>query len=153
MREFKNILVPIDFSEASLVLIPYAKYLIDKLGAKVHLLYVARSLSYMAGFYVPHPSIKRFEEEMLEGVKKSMEKFLDEHFQGIPVETHILTGDAASEIIKFSQENDIDLILMGTHGRKGLDKTIFGSVAECVVRGASCPVLTINPYRIKKIKS
>jgi len=150
MKKFKNILVPIDFSESSLVLIPYAKYLADKLKSEVHLLYVVRSLFYMAGFYVPHPSIKRFEEEMIEGAKKSMEKLVEEHFQDIHLKTHILIGDAASEIIKFSQENNIDLILMGTHGRKGLDKTIFGSVAECVVKGASCPVLTVNPYRLKK---
>lgn len=150
MKELKNILVPIDFSEPSLVLIPYAKYLVNKLGARIHLLYVVRSLSYMAGFYIPHPSIEKFEEEIIEGAKKVMEKLVEEHFQDIPVKTYILIGDAASEIIKFSEENDIDLILMGTHGRKGLDKTIFGSVAECVVKGASCPVLTVNPHRVEK---
>ncbi len=78
-----------------------------------------------------------------------MNDFVDEYFEDYPVKTHILTGDAAEEIINFAQKEGFDLILMGTHGRKGLDKVIFGSVAERVVKGAPCPVLTINPYRKK----
>ncbi len=147
MKEIKRILVPIDFSEASNVLAPYAKYFAQKLDAKLTILYVVRSLDYFGGFYVPHTSIKNFEEEILRGAEKRMENFIVDHFDEFPVETKILIGDAATEILKFAEEGDFDLIIMGTHGRKGLDKVIFGSVAERVVKGACCPVLTINPYR------
>jgi nucleotide-binding universal stress UspA family protein len=150
MSEIKKILVPVDFSNASLVLVPYAKSLGQKLEAEVHLLFVVRSLSYFGGFYVPHTSIKKFEEDILKGAKKRMSDFLEDHFERFPAQTHILNGDAATEIINFAEKEKFDLILMGTHGRKGLNKAIFGSVAERVVKGAPCPVLTVNPYREKK---
>lgn len=149
MKAFKKILVPVDFSEASTILVPYAKYLGEKLEAEVHLLYVVRSLDYFGGFYVPHTSIKKFEEEIMRGAEKRMENFVEDHFEGFPVKTHILIGDAGTEILNFARQENFDLIVMGTHGRKGLDKIIFGSVADRVVKGASCPVLTINPYRAK----
>jgi nucleotide-binding universal stress UspA family protein len=150
MKEIKKILVPIDFSQVSETLAPYARYLADKLGAKITLLYVVRSLDYFGGFYVPHTSIKKFEEEILRGAEKKMENYVVDYFEDYPVETKILIGDAATEILNLVEKEDFDLIVMGTHGRKGLDKVIFGSVAERVVKGANCPVLTINPYRMKK---
>jgi len=149
VKEFKKMLVPIDFSEVSIVLVPYAKYFAEKLQVKIHLLYVVRSLDYFGGFYVPHTSIKKFEEEIIKGAEKRMKDFVEEHFKDFQVKFHVLIGDAATEILNFAEKENIDLILMGTHGRKGLDKIIFGSVAERVVKGASCPVLTINPYRSK----
>ena len=149
MSEIKKILVPVDFSPASPVLASYAKDLGQKLEAEIHLIYVVRSLAYFGGFYVPHTSIHKFEEEIVKGAEKKMNEFVEDHFEDYPVKTHILTGDAAEEIINFAQKEGFDLILMGTHGRKGLDKVIFGSVAERVVKGAPCPVLTINPYRKK----
>ena len=149
MGEIKKILVPIDFSPASPVLVPYVKTLGQKLGAEVHLFYVVQSLAYFGGFYVPHTSIQKFEDEILKGAERKMDDFVEDHFEDFPVQTHILTGDVAEEIINFAKKEGFDLILMGTHGRKGLDKVIFGSVAEKVVKGAPCPVLTINPYRKK----
>jgi nucleotide-binding universal stress UspA family protein len=55
-------------------------------------------------------------------------------------------GDVGEKIVEYSQEIGADLIVMGTHGYKGLEKIMFGSVADKVVRSASCPVTTINPY-------
>jgi len=55
-------------------------------------------------------------------------------------------GDVAEQIVEFAATNKGDLIVMGTHGYKGLEKIMFGSVADKVVRSAPCPVLTINPY-------
>jgi nucleotide-binding universal stress UspA family protein len=58
-------------------------------------------------------------------------------------------GDPTAQILKLIQAEDIDLVIMGTHGRKGMEETIFGSVAENVVKKAPVPVLTINPYITK----
>jgi nucleotide-binding universal stress UspA family protein len=65
----------------------------------------------------------------------------------VPNTTAVLSGDVVEEINRFAGEKKADLIVMGTHGYKGLDKILFGSVAEKVVKTAPCPVLTINPYR------
>jgi len=151
VKEFKKMLVPIDFSEVSVVLVPYAKYLAGKLHLEIHLLYVVRNLDYFGGFYVPHTSIKKFEDEILKGAERRMKDFIEEHFEAFKVIPHVVIGDAATEILNFAEKENIDLILMGTHGRKGIDKIIFGSVAERVVKGAFCPVLTINPYKAKLI--
>jgi len=149
MREFNKILVPIDFSEVSTVLVPYAKYLAQRLGSEIHLLYVARTLEYFSDFDVPSTSIETFEGEILEGAKKRMERFVEEHFKDTDVKTDVLSGDAATKIIGFAEKGNFDLILIGTHGRKWLDKVIFGSVTDRVIKGAMCPVLTVNPYWIK----
>jgi nucleotide-binding universal stress UspA family protein len=56
-------------------------------------------------------------------------------------------GDPAEEILKYIAQEKVDLVIMGTHGRKGLDRVLFGSVANEVVKKSPVPVLTINPYR------
>ena len=59
----------------------------------------------------------------------------------------MVTGYAAEEIFGMAAKENVDLIIMGTHGRKGIDRILFGSVAEKVVKGAKCPVLTIRPTK------
>jgi nucleotide-binding universal stress UspA family protein len=63
---------------------------------------------------------------------------------------HILEGDPAEEIVRFAVENENALIIMATHGRKGLDRVVFGSVAENVLRSSPVPVLAVNPHRLEK---
>lgn len=59
----------------------------------------------------------------------------------------VLSGDVAEEILKYAAKKQVQLIIMGTHGYKGLERIMFGSVADKVVKTACCPVMTINPYR------
>lgn len=149
MKEFKQILFPIDFSESSPKILPYVLTLSKTFGSTVHLLYVVRDLKYLASFHVPHPSLIQIEEEIAESSQKMMDKVCQEELQGCPYFVKkVLIGDAASEIIRYAQEEKIDLIIMGTHGRKGLEKALFGSVAEKVVKNSPVPVLTINPYKV-----
>jgi len=149
MKEFKKILYPIDFSESSKKILPYVLTLSKTFNSEVHLLYVVRDLKYLTSFHVPHPSLNKIEEEIAASSKKMMEKVCAEDLQGCPLFIKkILVGDAATEIIKYAQEEKIDLIILGTHGRKGLEKALFGSVAERVVKNSSVPVLTINPYKV-----
>ncbi len=150
MAEIKTILFPTDFTEASVKVLPYATYLADKLGAKLMVLFVVEELSKYANFYVPHSALDNLEAELMESARKKMESFVEDYFEGFPVETMIRRGDIPEEIIKVAEEKEIDLIVMGTHGRKGLEKVLLGSVAERVVKGAPCPVMTVNPYRVKK---
>ena len=88
--------------------------------------------------------VAKFEEEMIEAAEKKMESFLAQYKN---VKAKVLIGDVAEEIIRHAEESGMDLIVMGTHGYKGLEKVMFGSVAEKVVRSSPCPVLTINPYK------
>jgi nucleotide-binding universal stress UspA family protein len=146
MKTFKNILFPIDFSESSNKIIPYVITMAQAFQARVHLLYVVRDFKYLTSFHVPHPSLDRLENEVLENAQKMISRIGEENFSDCL--TRVLTGDAATEILEYAQTEKIDVIIMGTHGRKGLDRTFFGSVAENVVRNAPMPVMVINPYKV-----
>jgi nucleotide-binding universal stress UspA family protein len=151
MVTIKRILYPIDFSECSYEVLPYVLSFAEQYGATVHLLYVARDLSHFAGMHVPHTSIGGFTKELVEASQRMMDHVCEEHLDRCPnFQRKVMVGDPGEEIVRMAETEQIDLIIMGTHGRKGLDRTLFGSVAEFVVKHSSTPVLTVNPYRIKK---
>ena len=149
MKEFQKILFPVDLSESSEKILPYVRMVAKKFDAKIHILFAARVFQYFTSIYVPHPSINKFEQEIIEGAEKKLYEFIDKHFKEFPgTKTVVVAGDASEEIINYVESQGIDLIIMGTHGRKGLDKVIFGSVAERVVKTAPVPVLVVNPYKV-----
>jgi nucleotide-binding universal stress UspA family protein len=147
MQHFKKILFPVDLSEVSPKLVPYVKEMAVTFGAEVHLLFVARILQHFTSIYVPHPSVNKFEAEMVKGAEKRLQEFEDEHFPVDSPKAQVVLGDPAAEILNYAQAEGIDLIIIGTHGRKGLEHIIFGSVAERVVKKSLVPVLTVNPYK------
>ncbi|MDO9566012.1 MAG: universal stress protein [Candidatus Desulfaltia sp.] len=148
MKEFNKILFPVDLSESSPKIVPFVTTMARKFGSEIHLLFVARVFEYFSGIYVPHTSINQFEDEVVKGAKKRLEEFTEECFSDFPgTEAKVVPGDISEEILKYTVFNGIDLLIMGTHGRKGLEKVIFGSVAERVAKASSVPVLLINPYK------
>jgi len=148
MKEFKRILFPVDLSESSEKIIPYIQTVAEKFESKIHILFAARVFEYFTSIYVPHPSINKFEKEIIEGAEKRLYEFVDEHFSEFPnTKTVVVAGDASEEIIHYIEDQHIDLVIMGTHGRKGMDKIIFGSVAERVVKISPVPVMVVNPYK------
>ncbi len=148
MKEFKRILFPVDLSESSTNIVPYVQTVAKKFESKIHILFAARVFEYFTSIYVPHPSINKFEKEIMEGAEKRLYEFLDEHFSEFPgAKIAVVAGDASEQILNYIEEHQIDLVIMGTHGRKGMDKIIFGSVAERVVKISPVPVMVVNPYK------
>lgn len=147
MPDFKKILVPIDFSENAPKLLLAAADVGTKLNCELCVVFVVQSFEDYSGFFVPHMPISQFEDEMLQSAEEKMASFLAENLpSGTSCNSEVLKGDVAEEITSYAAKNDISMIVMGTHGYKGLEKVLFGSVAEKVVKTAPCPVLTINPY-------
>ena len=142
--DIKKVLVPVDFSENSKKILKAAGYFSGKCQAELHVVFVVQSFDDYSGFFVPHMPVAKFEEEMVQAAEQKMESFLVGQKN---IEAKVLVGDVAEEIIRHTEESGMDLIVMGTHGYKGLEKVMFGSVAEKVVRSSPCPVLTINPYK------
>ncbi len=142
--EIKKILLPTDFTEGALAALPYASDLARSFGAKLYILHVIYDVSMATGLHVPHVSVDAMNEEMQKSAEKEIKNFGAEMTEGITVETSVIMGVPYEEILTFSNENGIDMIIMGTHGRSGLDRVIFGSTAEKVVRNAGCPVLTVR---------
>jgi len=149
MIEFKRILFPVDLSESSDKMIPYVQAVAKKFDSKIYILFAARVFEYYSSIYVAYPSISSFENEVIAGAEKRMYEFVDEHFGEFGnTQTVVVAGDAAEEIINYIEEHHIDLVIMGTHGRKGMDKILFGSVAERVLKTSPVPVMVVNPYKV-----
>ena len=145
MKEIKKILCAVDLSENSVNLAEYSSTLAKALGAEVCVLYVAPTLSQYVGFHVPPSSIENFVGEIVDGAVKNMETFIAENFNGVKASGKVITGYAAEEILHYATEISADMIVMATHGRRGIDRILFGSVAEKVVKNATQAVLTIHP--------
>ena len=148
MKDNGRILFPVDLTESSEKLIPQALNMVRKFSAELHVLFVVRIFQYFSSIYVPHPSINLFENELIEGARKKMDEFVQTHFSQMSnVTGEVILGDPAETIISYIEDKKMDMIIMGTHGRKGLDRVIFGSVAERVIKTSPVPVLVINPFR------
>lgn len=153
MKDIKSILTPIDFSENAKVIADAAIYVAEKFGAKLTFVFVVQDFEDYTGFMTPPVNMLNLKEEIFDSAELQMNTFLDEknknrESKGLPeIEGTILTGDIAEEIMQFGRKNNCELIIMGTHGYKGFERIIFGSVADKVVKNACCPVMTINPYQ------
>jgi nucleotide-binding universal stress UspA family protein len=143
--EIKSILFPTDFSEGSSQALQYAVDLTKKYGAKLYVVHVIYDIAKATGWYVPHRSVDEMYKDIQEGARKELEKFGVEALSVVKdIERTVLTGVPHEEIINFAKKNKVDMIIMGTHGRKGIDRILFGSTAAQIVRFAPCPVLTVR---------
>lgn len=141
----KRILFPTDFSEGALNALPYALDMTKSCDAKLYLFHVIYDVATASGLYVPHISFDEMYKDLEKGAKKELERFACEEMKGCKdVEYTVVRGIPHEAILKFAEEKNIDLIVIATHGRKGLDRFLFGSTAEKVVRYAPCPVLTVR---------
>lgn len=143
--EIKKILFPTDFSEGSSHAFKYAVDLSNRYGAKLYLLHVVYDVAKLSSLSIPHQSMEKMYKDLEEGAKKELEGYgIDELKVIKDVERIALKGIPHEEIIKFANANKIDLIVMGSLSRKGIEKMLFGSTAAQVVRYAPCPVLTVR---------
>jgi universal stress protein A len=138
---FKKILCPIDFDDNSIAALHYARDLAKEQDAVLHVLHVVFVPLTSPGFpAAPYPVVSE------EPSKVEIEKVAREHLEGkVRYELAVRTGKPAETINRMAEDLGVDLIVMATHGRKGIARLFLGSVAEHVVRGSSRPVLTVRP--------
>ena len=147
MIKLKNILFPSDFSEHSLAARNHALDLARKYDAKLHFLHVADDSSQYwmsAGDNVVPVVIS--EQELMETSSQQMNAFIDKYFADDRdvLTTNIVIGRPFLEIIRYAKDNNIDMIVMSTHGHGALASMLLGSVTEKVIRKSPCPVLTVR---------
>lgn len=147
MIALRNVLIATDFGEAADVALAYARALASRFGATLHVLHVVESIYIAAvgpeNYVAMAPQLQREVEKT--AAKRLDELLIDSDRSGPPARPAILTSSApASAIVDYARDHDIDLIVMGTHGRGALAHIVMGSVAESVVRLAPCPVLTVR---------
>ncbi len=145
--DWKRICCPIDFSDASRAAMEVAADLARRNGASLVLLHAYP----IPGYTFPDGSVVA-SPRMMQELADQAEKHLDEwraeaeKLVGAPgVRTEKAIGEPAAEILFFAKSSGQDLLVLGTHGRTGLEHALMGSVAERVVRKAHCPVLTVRP--------
>ncbi|MBE7447111.1 MAG: universal stress protein [Planctomycetia bacterium] len=147
----KKILCPVDHSECSYLALKYAISLALKDEAKLYLMHVIDTRLYDTEIYKFSPY--KFDEIDMNKIREDLIKSLPEGTTDVlEVETIVIKGIPFYEIVNSATEIGADLIVIGTHGRTGLSHVVMGSVAEKVVRKASCPVLTVRmPSPIPRI--
>jgi nucleotide-binding universal stress UspA family protein len=148
----ERIVFPTDFSEGSSQALPYAVDLARHYDAKLYILHVIYDIGKAFASHVPHVSSDELHKEMNEWAMKEMDTRYIEEIKGLPnVEKMVIQGVPYEEVINFADKEKIDIIVIGTYGRSGLERFIFGSTAERVVRRAPCAVLTVRvPEHRKK---
>jgi nucleotide-binding universal stress UspA family protein len=151
MEDIKRIVAPIDFSDNTEMIACTAACIAGKFSADLDLIFVAESFEDYTAFRTPPANLLSLKEELLDSAKEQMIAFIKKHkekFNALGVSTingQVLSGDIAEKIINYASEANEQIIVMGTHGYKGFNRLVFGSVAEKVVKTARCPVMTIKP--------
>lgn len=154
MFKIKNILLPTDLSITSLSAADYAVELASQYNAKIHLLHVLEKtppiLAIRSLDLSQEKILKSFEEEGRKSLENAVKKIQKNRIGGVNIEPVLKKGIDYEEIVKYSKEHKIDIIVIATHGRTGILRTLLGSVAEKIIRYAKCPVLVITPHKPRK---
>ena len=144
----KKILLPTDFSGCANYALPYATAIARATNAQIICVHVVEPVVPAVGYTGladPMP-IADISEQLEDSAERQLPKLAEcEECSGLNVEEVIVHGDAAAEIVRVASEEEVDLIVISSHGRTGFGRIIFGSTAESVVRHASCPVLVVKP--------
>ena len=161
MPGIDKIICPLDLSSHSVTVARFAGKLAKQLDSSVLVLYVAPEFTEFVNFYVsPVPIHKPINPEkkgeagtepqghhdnLIEEAQAVINKLIAENLQEVEASSLIVKGAIAEEILKASKDNNIDMIIMGTQGRTGLERILLGSVAEQIIKTAPVPVVTIRP--------
>jgi universal stress protein A len=146
MISIKRVLVPTDFSDSSGQALRYGRALAEAFHASLHVVHVLEDLlahAWAAEMYVA--SMPNMGEEIEKEARERLARTISPEEQArLHVTLELLTGNPFLEICRYAKAQDIDLIVLGTHGRGPVAHMLLGSVAEKVVRKAPCPVLTVR---------
>jgi nucleotide-binding universal stress UspA family protein len=142
-RRFKTVVVPTDFSDSAQMALHYGMDLVDPEG-KVILCHVVDDIPLTYGYVGVTYSPSELRSNLGTEAEKELQAIVPTNPDGVRIETRVLHGSPPREIVDLVLSEKADLVVMGTHGRTGLEHALMGSVAEKVVRKAPCPVLVVR---------
>jgi len=146
MENRARVVVPVDLRQHTEVLVEFAANIAEKLDAEISLIHVVEPLDGYSGVY--HSSWEQVEKELLNNAEEKMSALVAENAGRYPgCRSKVIMGDIVDQILAYCEEEQCAMIIIGTHGRKGLEKVLLGSVANEVLKRSSCPVLMFNPYK------
>ncbi len=142
---FRKLLLPTDFSDCSAEAARVARLLAERFGSRIVVLHVLDEPAALDPMFRGDVPLELLRSRMEQFARENMDAFLAAHFSGFEtLDTILAAGIPYREIIKKARESGAGLIVIGTHGRTGVEHVIFGSTAEKVVRIAPCPVLCVR---------
>jgi nucleotide-binding universal stress UspA family protein len=146
MKRFRHILTTTDLSPESFAAVAYAGHLAKESGAKLTILHVPHSTSLAYTDFVPPIDMMNIDTAIEDAARAELEAWVKRHLRDVPKTQVLLRGGVTHETIcRTADEVGASVIVMATHGRKGLGHLVLGSVTERVLRDAPCPVLVIKP--------
>jgi nucleotide-binding universal stress UspA family protein len=145
MTKFQRILCPVDFSDFSLNAYAYARSLAQHYKAHLSLLNVVQPLTVTYPYYYMPAQMTRLSSELVDKARRQLRELAEKYASdAVQPETVVEEGFIADVILGFAENQKADLIVMGTHGRRGLDRLVIGSVTERVLRKSPQPVLAVR---------
>jgi nucleotide-binding universal stress UspA family protein len=142
-----------ELSELSEEIAEWVNLMVEQFGAEIHVQHVIPDLNFWGVPYAAPPSTLDDQGRLIEKAEKELTKYCNRCLKpDLSPRIHVTIGNPAEEIINCIHTEAIDMVIVGTHGRSGLDRSIFGSVADRVLRFSPVPVLCINPHP-KELKS
>lgn len=148
-----RILVPIDYSEFSRVALEEAKYLADKFGAGLDLVYVLEDWPYPPMFGISVPSISETNPEMVTSAENAMHRFFaDTPGPKVSYTVNVLFGSVVNTIKAYAEENDSSMIIIATHGINNEIQELIGSTTEKLIRTCMTPIYSLRPIIRKEVK-
>ena len=144
MKAINHVVVPVDLEEHTEKLLEYASYIASKLSAKLSVIHVVEPFPTTGDMELGLATIQEYTENRIKHAGEFLEKLVAPYPEST---TKILNGIIVDEIVKFAKDKESDIIIIGTHGTKGIEKLLLGSVAERVVKSAHCPTLVMNPFK------
>lgn len=149
MAEVKKILFAVELSSLSPQIAQWANLMGKQFNVEVHVLHIVPEIDYWGVAYAVPPSRMDDRHKLIQEAEKKLEEFSEQNLDtSINLKTKVGIGSPAEEIIKYATEQEISLLIIGTHGKSGLDRAIFGSVADRVLRFSPVPVLCVNPHSL-----
>ncbi len=147
MKEITKIVVPVDLEQHTQKLVEFSTYIGKKLGVHLSLIHVIEF--YASGdMMLGSPSLETINQERVARAKEVMANLVADNKKKYDnISGNVYKGEIVETIVKFAEEEQAGMVIIGTHGAKGLEKILLGSVAERVLKRVHCPTLTMNPYR------
>ncbi len=147
MYAMNKIVVPVDLEKNTQKLVDFAIYMAKKFNAELNLIHVTEFYSTEA-MLLGNPSLGNINAQRMSKAEETMEHLLAENTKKYnKIKGSVLKGEVVDTIVSFAETEQAEMVIIGTHGAKGLEKILLGSVAERVVKRVHCPTLTMNPYK------
>ncbi len=147
MQEIHQIIVPVDFSQITAQLVDYSIYMAENLSATIHFVHVAE-INQGYDMLLGDSVFGDIKEKIIAAAEERMANLLEDNGERCKGCTgKVVIGDTVDAIIDHAKNKKADLIIISTHGTKGVEKILLGSVTERVIKKAPCPTLSFNPYK------